>query len=166
MEIRKTTIEDLDTINEIYAYAREFMKKTGNPNQWRDDKPLLSDILTDIEKGNSYVVLENGEIAGVFAFIMGEDPTYGYIEDGSWLNDEPYGTIHRIASGGKYSGVFDAAVDFALTLRDNIRIDTHHDNKVMQHLVSRKGFSRCGIIYLLNGEPRIAYQLCREKKQI
>ena len=163
MEIRKTTFEDLDKINEIYAIARRFMKDTGNPNQWRDDKPLVSDILNDIEKGNSYVVLENGEIAGVFAFILGEDPTYGYIEDGNWLIDEPYGTIHRIASSGKYRGVFDAAVDFGLTIMDNIRIDTHHDNKVMQHLLGRKGFSRCGIIYLLNGEQRIAYQLCNDK---
>ena len=34
MRIRKTTESDFDRIMEIYAYAREFMARTGNPNQW------------------------------------------------------------------------------------------------------------------------------------
>lgn len=159
MEIRKSTMDDLAEMQRIYAIAREFMKKTGNPNQWRDDKPRESDLINDIEKGNSYLVLSDGEIVGVFSMIPGRDPTYGYIEAGSWLNDEPYVTIHRIASSGRKSGVFSAAIDYALSVCNNVRIDTHKDNKVMQHLTEKKGFVRCGIIYLEDGDSRIAYHL-------
>ena len=28
----------------------------------------------------------------------------------------------------------------------------------MQHLLEKHGFSYCGIIYLANGDPRLAYQ--------
>ena len=34
MEIRKTTEKDFPRVMEIYAYARDFMAKTGNTNQW------------------------------------------------------------------------------------------------------------------------------------
>ena len=38
-------------------------------------------------------------------------------------------------------------------------IDTHEKNKTMQHVVEKLGFKRCGIIYIEDGTPRIAYQL-------
>jgi RimJ/RimL family protein N-acetyltransferase len=40
----------------------------------------------------------------------------------------------------------------------NIRIDTHRDNAIMQHLLEKNGFVKCGIIYVEDGSPRIAYQ--------
>ena len=36
MIIRKTTMEDLDEVMEIYAGARAFMAQNGNPTQWGD----------------------------------------------------------------------------------------------------------------------------------
>ena len=39
----------------------------------------------------------------------------------------------------------------------NIRVDTHRDNHTMQHLVQKHGFQKCGVIYLKNGSPRLAY---------
>lgn len=94
----------------------------------------------------------------MFALILGEDVTYKYIE-GKWLNNFPYGTIHRIASKQKVKGILRAAVSYGSRYTNNIRIDTHKDNKVMQHLLEKLQFRKCGIIYLLNGDPRIAYQL-------
>ena len=41
---------------------------------------------------------------------------------------------------------------------DNIRMDTHEDNKIMQHLLEKNGFIRCGTVHIFNGDPRIAYQ--------
>ena len=35
MKIRKANLEDMNRILEIYAYARDFMVKRGNPKQWR-----------------------------------------------------------------------------------------------------------------------------------
>ena len=34
MEIRKSTERDFERMMEIYACARDFMAKHGNPNQW------------------------------------------------------------------------------------------------------------------------------------
>lgn len=160
MKIRKAVESDLNSILKVYEIAREYMRKTGNPNQWGTDKPQKEMLEDDIKKGELYVGEgEDGNIHFVFAFILGEDPTYAYIEDGSWLSDEPYGTIHRIASDGTVSGVVRLAVEYARGVISHIRIDTHHDNKTMQHVVEKIGFKKCGIIYIEDGTPRIAYQL-------
>ena len=158
--IRKAHINDLNSILKVYATAREYMRQSGNPNQWGTNKPPKEQLEDDIRKGELFVgENERGEIHFVFAFILGEDPTYSYIEDGAWLSDAPYGTIHRIASDGTASGVVKSAVDFCKGIIQNIRIDTHHDNKTMQHVVEKIGFTKCGIIYIDDGTPRIAYQL-------
>jgi hypothetical protein len=142
----------------IYDTARTFMRSTGNMTQWINVYPGRDLIEGDIEKGNSYVGVYDGRVTGTFAFILGEDPTYSYIEDGEWLNSLPYGTIHRIASDGTVHGFLEAAAGFASGIICNLRIDTHDDNRVMQHLLRKNGFKRCGRIYLENGDPRIAYQ--------
>lgn len=160
MSIRKSTTADLDDILHIYACAREQMKKNGNPTQWGDIHPLPEIITQDIENGNSYVIDEAGKICGVFAFIYGDDPTYQII-DGKWLNNKPYGAIHRIASNGSVKGILNQCLAFCEKQIDNIRIDTHEDNKIMQHLLSKNGYTRCGIISAAeDGTPRIAYQKC------
>ena len=48
--------------------------------------------------------------------------------------------------------------EFCFSHDTNIRIDTHHDNKIMQHNIQKHGFTYCGIIYLLSGDERMAYQ--------
>jgi len=158
MLIRNIEQKDYQRVQEIYAYARGFMKATGNPNQWKDSNPTNNLIEGDIANKTGYVMIDDGEIVGVFALIIGEDPTYSYIEAGHWLNDLPYGTIHRIASSGKVKGIFEKAVEYCFERIDNIRIDTHHDNKVMQHKILKNGFKYCGIIYVSDGSPRLAYQ--------
>ncbi len=160
MIIRKAEDKDLNSILRVYAIAREYMRQNGNPDQWGWDKPPKEMLVDDIKKGQLYVgEYASGSIPFVFAFILGDDPTYSYIEDGSWLSNEPYGTIHRIASDGSIPGVVKMAVDFCKTIISNIRIDTHHNNKTMQHVVEKIGFTKCGIIYIEDGTPRIAYQL-------
>lgn len=77
---------------------------------------------------------------------------------GSWLNDEPYGTIHRIASSNTKKGVLKEAIDFATSNKIDIRIDTHRNNTIMQHLLDKYGFIKCGTIYVEDGTARIAYQ--------
>lgn len=162
MRIRKTQIEDFEKVQDIYAYAREQMRKNGNPTQWGENRPPKDSIRKDILEGNHYVMEEDGEIVAVFSFIVGEDPTYLEIEDGQWLNDLPYGTIHKLAAGSKGKGIFQKCLDFCRSICDEIRVDTHKDNLIMQKLAERNGFVRCGIIYVDDGTPRIAYQL---KKQ-
>ncbi len=158
MEIRHATWEDLERILGIYAFAREQMKKNGNPTQWGDHRPSRETVEKDIELGQSYVVCEEGMIHGVFAFTVGDEPTYRVIENGAWLNDDPYGVIHRVASAGTKKGVLSRILDFCEEKAGNIRIDTHDDNKIMQHLLEKHGYTRCGRIHIADGSPRIAYQ--------
>jgi len=154
--IRKAKCEDLEQILKIYAQARAFMRAHGNLEQWKGGHPYREVLEGDIEKGQLYV-LEEGEICGVFAFIPGEDPTYGYIE-GEWASSEPYAAIHRVASNGKVKGVFEQIVAYCAQRCSHLRIDTHKDNYPMQGAILKQGFTYRGIIYLENGDPRLAYE--------
>lgn len=156
--IRESTPADLDAMMEIYAYARNFMKQTGNPTQWGENHPARELLEEDIALWRGYVVVdESDQPHAAFMFAVGEDPTYRVIEGGAWLNDRPYGVIHRLASDGSIRGIFSMVADFCGQFTDTIRVDTHADNHVMQHLFEKNGFTRCGTIYLANGAPRIAY---------
>lgn len=157
LEIRKSTYDDLNRIAEIFTYARKQMVLNGNPSQWRNDRPSMELVKKDIDVSNSYVVLNEGKIVATFAFIVGVEPTYLDI-DGKWLDDDPYGTIHRIASDGSVKGVFDQVIDYVSKRDVDIRIDTHKDNKIMRHLIEKNGFVYCGIIIVDDGTPRLAYQ--------
>ncbi len=161
--VRKATNQDYERVMEIYRYAQDFMIRSGNPNQWAHSYPEPELIREDIQNGISMVICDDLDIHGVFALFTGEDPTYVYIENGKWLNREPYVTIHRIAGDGKVRGLLSCAVEYCKTKSDNIRIDTAQENKIMQGAIAKCGFQECGIIYLENGSPRIAYQWSREK---
>lgn len=158
MKIKKADMNDLKEILNIYSYARRYMKAHKNPTQWGDDRPSESVIKNDITNGNSFVVIDNDVISGVFSFIIGEDETYKKIYDGKWLNDKAYGTVHRLAGNGKSKGIFDFSMGYCEKLIDNIRIDTHKNNKIMQYLLSKRGYKKCGMIYVEDGSERLAYQ--------
>lgn len=156
MNIREARVEDLDQILDIYTIAKKFMRETGNKNQWNSSYPDRNLLINDIEKHQLYV-MEEDMIHAVFAFIIGEDPTYKVIE-GAWLEDSIYGTIHRIASDGKVHHIMEKAVNYCVTQCPHLRIDTHEDNKVMQKLILRNGFKKTGIIHIADGSPRIAFE--------
>ncbi len=160
--IRKAKPSDMEKVLSVYAYARNFMRENGNPTQWGDSYPKKELLADDIEKGRLFVVEEDGEITGVFAYIGGRDKTYSYIEDGSWISEDEYKTIHRIAAGEKGKGIMKKVCDYCKEDFDNLRIDTHFDNKKMQYLIEKNGFKKCGIIYVEDGSPRIAYQYIKE----
>lgn len=158
MNIRLAKEDDLENILDIYAHARNFMRSTGNPNQWGDIHPLQELIEEDIRLERSYICEEKGEPVGVFAFVVGEDPTYNVIQDGRWLSGVPYGTIHRLASNGKAKGVAKVCFEFCRERLPHLRIDTHADNKIMQKVIADFGFQYCGIIYVRDRSPRLAYE--------
>ena len=157
MVIRKAIPNDLEDMKELFVCARKYMKENGNPTQWKDNRPDINLVIKDIQNDNSYVILHDGEIVGTFACIRGIEPTYLDI-DGKWLNDDEYVTIHRIASNGKCKGIFDEMMNYVDNMNLDIRIDTHKDNKIMQHLIDKHGFEYCGIIIVDDGTERLAYQ--------
>ena len=159
MTIRPTTYADIEALMALFAHARAQMAADGNPTQWGDGYPSREQLKSDIQRGVSFIVEKDGNPCATFVFIIGDDPTYAYIEDGQWLDDTlPYGTIHRIASNGQRRGIFRTILDWCSAQCSNIRIDTHQANARMIHLIEQAQFTRCGIIYTRDNSPRIAYQ--------
>ena len=157
--IRLAKKEDFEQIWSVYLDAREFMRQTGNPSQWGDFYPTEPMLCEDISLERLYVIEREGKICGVFLFEMGPDPWYAEIDDGAWLDDRPYGVIHRVAAKAGEKGIFKECLSFALSQTKHLRIDTHADNKVMQHVLEKNGFVRCGIVYVHERRsPRIAYE--------
>lgn len=178
MKIIKAKLWDLPQMMAVYAIARQMMKDTGNPNQWKDSFPEEEAVKRGILEGKAYLCLaeegdegkegeglQPGELLGTFYFAVEDDPTYRRIYQGEWLDQEPYGVIHRVAASGRGKGFGKACFDWAGRQWGNLKIDTHRDNRVMQHVLEKNGFQKCGIIYLENGEERLAYQRrCGEGK--
>lgn len=161
--IRKATMADMPEIERIYETARGFMAQSGNPTQWGKTYPEKEIITEDIEKGRLFV-LEDTSLLGAFVFMEGPDPTYNKIFDGAWSSDEPYFAVHRVASDGRSKGFLKTVVSFCRQTASHLRIDTHRDNIVMQGALEKCGFCKCGIIYLLNGEERIAYEFIEQSR--
>ncbi|MDN6730770.1 MAG: N-acetyltransferase [Atopostipes suicloacalis] len=158
MEIKLARKSDLNKMRKVFNHGRKVQLESGNLTQWKEGYPTDTLILDDIEKGAAHLcVNDSDEILAVFSVFTGEDPTYTDIK-GQWLNQEEYATIHRIASTGKVPGVGQYCISWVINQHQNIRIDTHHKNKQMKHILKKLGFQYCGIIYLENGDARDAYQ--------
>ena len=142
IEIRKTEIAELGILMELFEQGKRIMRKSGNMKQWTGGYPD-----------------EEQNIVGTFTFIQGNDPTYARIYEGAWSDDtRPYGVIHRLASTEQSKGVASACLQWCYRQIPNLRADTHRDNHILQHILKKHGFQYCGIIYLQNGDERLAFQ--------
>ena len=166
MLIRKSCAADLPSLMPIFEEARGTIAALGI-DQWQNGYPSEQVVLADIEKGRSYLSEFDGKICGTFAMIDDGEPTYDKIYDGEWLTGESdsYIAIHRVAisvvsRGSGLSGKIIAyAEEFAKGLgRKSLRIDTHRGNVVMRRMLEKNGFVFCGVIYLENGDERVAYE--------
>lgn len=158
MKIRPAEEKDLSRIMEIYHSAQDFMIRSGNPAQWGHAYPTKEIVKADILKGQSFLLYGEDRIHGVFVLQTGKEPTYQIIENGAWLNDEPYITIHRVAGDGEVTGILHCVMEYCRRFSDNIRIDTHEKNFPMRRAIGREGFELCGVVFVRDGSPRIAYQ--------
>ena len=99
-------------------------------------------------------------MAGVFYFSEEPDPDYAKIYEGSWIGTGTYHVMHRVAAPGRVKGVGSFCIHWcAEHSHGDLRIDTHRNNLPMQHVLEKIGFTRCGKIYLANGEERLAFEL-------
>ncbi|GFH41488.1 N-acetyltransferase [Lactococcus hodotermopsidis] len=160
--MRQATLADLRAIVAVIENARAFLKRQGI-DQWQTSSyPNVSDVSADIETGVGYVLEIDGEIAGYAAVITGFDPAYDKIQDGAWLNDNrDYVTIHRLALSDQFRGralaqQFFRAIFAEFSSYHDFRCDTHTENQIMQHILTKLGFEKCGIV-LFEG-ARLAFQ--------
>ncbi len=162
MEIRKASPHELDRIMEIYAHARAFMVEHGNPRQWASSGyPSRELVEQDIKDGHCHVCLHEGHVVGVFYYNCGKriDKSYENADRVNWQGDGCYGVVHRIASDGSVKGIGRFCLTWAMAQTNDLRIDTHGDNFVMQNLLGSLGFEQRGIVYVReDNDPRLAYQ--------
>ena len=160
-KIRHAIVADVDRIMQVLDAAKQVMRNAGNENQWINGYPTVEAVISDIERQGGMVVEDDGVVVAYFAFLPSPEPTYAAIYEGQWIDDTlPYHVVHRMGGEPTARGIFASAMDYCFEHDPNIRVDTHRDNKIMQHLFTKHGFRYCGIIYLLNGDERLAYQKC------
>lgn len=153
--------KDVAACYEIIQTAKKFQREQGFI-QWTDDYPNESTILNDAQTKKGYILAANNEIAGYLCIDFSGEPAYEKIE-GNWNTELPYAVIHRMAFSGKFRGKGLSSIALALVEKlclsknvNSIRVDTDLQNKRMQHILEKSGFTRCGII-IFQGSEKMAY---------
>lgn len=166
--VRLATHKDLPTIMNIISDAKAMLKAAGS-SQWQGDYPGQQDIMKDIQFQHGYVFIDQHEVIGYAAVIVGPEPTYQKIQ-GQWVNnDDAYATIHRICFSAKHRGHGLAKVFMSHLISIqaskkilNFRIDTTTMNLPMQKVILNCDFTQSGTIKVTNdpADPeRLAYEL-------
>lgn len=160
MEYRKAKVEEIDLLNEMYKAGSELLKERGI-DQWQGvnlPKASMDNI------GAIYVLEDDGEIVST-ALHVEHDSDYDKIYDGEWIGNENYYAIHRVTTKSSKSGkgytnkMFNEIEKLALENgKESVRVDTHSDNIPMQKTLEKSGYTKCGIVYLYDGVPRLAYE--------
>ncbi|KGO22475.1 GNAT family N-acetyltransferase [Oenococcus alcoholitolerans] len=167
--IRKATIYDIDRMVQLIDQGKKLLADQGIP-QWQKGYPRREDLLEDIKRSWTYLLIFDQDIVGTATIFQLPDPNYADIYQGKWQGDpqQKYATIHRITIDPHFSGnhlgdyFFSDLISEAYRLGyRQLRIDTHVKNKRMQHLAAKFSFDYAGIIYLDHDDTdqRNAYQL-------
>ncbi|WEV50415.1 GNAT family N-acetyltransferase [Lactobacillus sp. ESL0731] len=172
MQLRRATMTDFDQIMAILKDGANQLAESG-VNQWQGEYPSPDQIKEDIENGWAYLaVSDDEETVGAISIVTPPDHSYDKL-NGDWLiQTDNYVVIHRVAIHSKHAGngyatkLLQAVIE---NIRDNhpevdsIRIDTHEDNKAMQHLIDKMGFKQVGTLHGVYraDETSYVYELVR-----
>lgn len=161
MIVRKAKYSDLDEMMVIVRQAQSDLKQM-NVDQWQNGYPNKEVLMKDIEFSKAYVLV-NENVVGLMVCSISDEITYDPLS--TWIEKE-YMVIHRFAvhsdvqRKGCASFLISEAVKMAKSLNLNsLRIDTHEKNVRMRRFLEKNHFEERGIIYLKDGNPRIAYEL-------
>ena len=161
MIFRKATTADIDTIEQIIKAASARLGAAGI-DQWQRGYPNRTSIENDVEAGVGMVLALGNEILAYGAVIFSGEPAYDDLTGGKWLTDGEYAVVHRLCVSDIFVGMgfakqfMSAAEAMAAEQVKSFRIDTHPDNKIMQSLVERMGFTYCGDVVIES--RRLAYE--------
>ena len=155
-EPRRAESADMDALLDILEQAKAYLRESG-VDQWQEGYPNREALAADIETGRGWLFecVDNGEIAGYECVAMTPEVCYREI-DGAWLTEgENYAVIHRAMAAARYRGtrlaaeMFSFAAELAAGMgRLSVRVDTHRDNKAMNRLCEKQGFTYCGVVDL------------------
>lgn len=166
--LRRAQAPDLDVIMKIIKNAKSLLKKNGSP-QWQDGYPNREIFAQDIAMQTNWVLVDDHQVVATATLQLTPEPTYRIITNGQWSQpNDPYATIHRVAISDEYQGQGLSKILFSNLLTvgqmqgiKNFRLDTHRNNKAMQHIAEKFNFRKRGIIEVneKNDPDRIAYEL-------
>ncbi len=163
--VRRAYDCDIDNVMAVIRSAQKYLKSQGI-DQWQDGYPNREAIEADIKNAEAYVLSDGSDVAGYFAIYTIPEPVYDHIEDGCWLSySGNFAAMHRVCISQDYRGqglahmIYDYAEKRSSELgRDSLRVDTHHDNKIMRHMAESHGFRACGTVYYPGNLKRIAFE--------
>lgn len=154
--------EDVPAIMTLVEAAVRRLAAMG-VDQWQDGYPNRGRIEQDVAEGIGYVIEENDRVVAYGAVIFTGEDAYRAIE-GQWLTEgENYVVMHRMCVAEEVVGqgfgrrFMEAAEQLSRGRVRSFRVDTHADNRVMQSLLPRLGFTRCGTIRI-DGRPFEAFE--------
>ncbi|WEV44970.1 GNAT family N-acetyltransferase [Streptococcaceae bacterium ESL0687] len=162
--LRPARQEDILQIMELIEGARIFLKDQGI-DQWQGEYPSRDDIQMDLDASHTspYILLVNNQLAGYCVVIEGPEEAYEKITEGKWQGDKRYLSVHRIAIHDSFRGqglmsymwsnIFSLASSKGF---EDIRVDTHPANKIMQAALLKVGFKYQGVVKFEG--KRLAYQ--------
>ena len=161
MIFRKATEQDIPAIEQIIRAASTRLGAAGI-DQWQRGYPNRSSIEKDVTEGVGMVLCEGDTILVYGAVIFTGEPAYNDLTGGEWLTQGEYACVHRLCTNEIFVGMgfskhFMLAAEAMASERvKSIRIDTHPDNKIMQGLICRLGYSYCGDVVIES--RRLAYE--------
>ena len=148
-------ISELSDCIQVLADGRRYQQSQGF-TQWPEGYPAEEDVRQDILDRRGYV-LKDGSVICAYFYVDSFDKSYRDIQ-GAWHSDEDYLVIHRVAIADGYRGTGVSSILFRV-FEDiarskgifNLRIDTHAQNKPMQQVLKKNGYSFCGTVIQDNG---------------
>ena len=162
MILRKAIFSEQYIIWDILQQAIEQRKQDGS-EQWQNGYPNEQTVHDDIANSYAYVLVDNDVIIAYAAIIFGVEPAYTDIK-GSWLTNEKYAVVHRVAIINAVKGkgiathlfkvVEDLCTDHKIY---SIRVDTNFDNVPMLRILEKLDYIYCGEIFF-SGASRKAYE--------
>lgn len=161
MIFRKATAADIDTIERIIRAASARLGAAGI-DQWQRGYPNRQSVEQDVAAGVGMVLALGEEILAYGAVIFTGEPAYNNLTGGKWLTHGEYAVVHRLCVSEIFVGMgfakqfMLAAEAMAAERVPSIRIDTHPDNKIMQRMVERLGYTYCGDVVIES--RRLAYE--------
>ncbi len=166
-DCRRATEEDIDTLMTLAGQASAYLKEQG-VNQWQDNFPNPDVFRRDIAAGNCWLFTHEDKPAGCVSIYLTPEKDYDSLQ-GKWLTQGGYGTVHRLAAGAAYRGrgLAGEMMQFAEDILRgmgfaSVRADTHEDNAPMRALLQKRGYTRCGVLYLTDtvekDNKRVGYE--------
>lgn len=161
LELRLAGADEIQLAVDIINAAKLHLKEQGI-DQWQTGYPDYTCIKNDIECKKGFFVVDEENILGYLCLDYDGEPAYKDMQ-GTWNTSEHYVVVHRMAFTDDARGKGISSVIFRLVEERSkkkgisaFRVDTDADNKKMQHILQKNGFSYCGTIWFDKSE-KIAF---------